>query len=178
MIQPSQLPWSSPAITVPKKNGEVRLCVDFRSINRVTLPVSYPLPRIDELLAAVSNATYLTSLGLTQGYHQVKLSPETVPKTAFTTHCGKFEYTRLPFGLCNAPSHFQHCMDQTFSDLNAKAYIDDAIIASASWEEHLSTLKAVFKRCQEKNIALKLSKCCFASASLDYLGHTVSSWDR
>ena len=96
IIRPSSSPWSSPIIAVPKKTGDVRLCVDFRAVNQLTLPDNYPLPRIDDLLATVSSAKFLTTLDLTQGYHQIEPTAETIPKTAFISHCGKFEYLRLP----------------------------------------------------------------------------------
>ena len=175
IIRHSTSPWSSPIMAVPKKNGDVRLCVDFRALNKVTAPDNYPLPRIDDLLATVSKAKYLTTLDLTKGYHQIALEPSTIPKTAFTSHCGKYEYVRLPFGLCNAPAYFQRCMDATFADISARAYIDDVIIATETWQEHSSVLSTVLHRCREKKISLKLTKCCFTSAKLDYLGHNIGS---
>ena len=175
IIRPSSSPWSSPIMAVPKKTGDVRICIDFRAINQITTPDNYPLPRIDDLLAIVSSANYLTTLDLTQGYHQIELTPSTIPKTAFIAHCGKFEYVRLPFGLCNAPAHFQRCMDATFADTPAKAYIDDVIIATDTWHEHISILSQVLSKCREKHISLKLKKCCFTSATIDYLGHTIGS---
>ena len=162
-------------MAVPKKNGDVRLCVDFQALNKVTAPDNYPLPRIDDLLATVSKAKYLTTLDLTKEYHQIALEPSTIPKTAFTSHCGKYEYVRLPFGLCNAPAYFQRCMDATFADISARAYIDDVIIATETWQEHLSILSTVLHRCREKKISLKLAKCCFTSAKLDCLGHNIGS---
>ena len=155
-----------------KKNGDIRLCVDFWALNKVTAPDNYPLPRIDDLLATVSKAKYLTTLDLTKGYHQIALEPSTIPKTAFTSHCRKYEYLRLPFGLCNAPAYFQRCMDATFADISARAYIDDIKIATEIWQEHLSVLSTVLHRCREKKISLKLAKC-FTSAKLDYLGHNI-----
>lgn len=127
------------------------------------------------MTATVSSAKFLTTLDLSQGYHQIELTAETIPKTAFTAHCGKFEYLRLPFGLCNAPAHFQRCMDATLDDIDADAYIDDISIATDTWEAHLDILKQVFTRFREKNISLKLKKCRFSSATIDYLGSTIGS---
>ena len=149
--------------------------MDFRAVNQLTLPDNYPLPRIDDLLATVSSAKFLTTLDLTQGYHQIELTTETIPKTAFISHCGKFEYLRLPFGLCNAPAHFQRCMDAILADIDADAYIDDISIATDTWQAHLDILKQVFTRFKEKNIFLKLKKCRFSSATIDYLGSTIGA---
>ena len=102
-VRPSTSPWSSPVIPVPKPDGSIRLVVDYRAVNRLTQVDRYPLPRLDELLAQVGKAKFLTTLDLSQGYHQVPLTEESVPKTAFITTFGKFEYVRLPFGLVNAP---------------------------------------------------------------------------
>jgi len=148
IIRPSTSPWSSPALTVPKKSGGVRLCVDFREVNKLILRDSYPLPLIDDLLKTVSSATYLTTLDLTQGYHQVGLDKDSIPKTAFTVHNGKYEYTRMPFGLSNAPPHFQRAMDETFSHLGVSAYLDDIVIPSNSWQEHLQLLRKVLDICK------------------------------
>jgi len=175
IIQPSTSPWASPLMAVPKKNGEVRICIDFRAVNSLTTPDPYPLPRIDDLLATVASAKYLTTLDLTKGYHQILLTPESIPKTAFTTHHGRFEYTRLPFGLSNAPAHFQKCMDQVFKDLPITAYLDDVVIATSTWKEHITLLRKVFQRCRQKKLTLKLKKCCFTSATLKYLGHVIGS---
>ena len=175
IIQPSTSPWSSPVIPVPKKDGSVRLCVDFRLVNEHTLQDTYPLPRVDDLLAQVSAKQFLTTLDLTKGYHQVPLTPETKEKTAFVCHRGKFQYTRLPFGLKNAPAHFQRQMDQILQGISAVAYIDDIILAHDMWEEHISTLEQVLKVCIQKKVSLKLEKCVFTSATLDYLGHTIGS---
>jgi len=131
IIRPSTSPWSSPVLTIPQKNGGVRLCVDFREINKLLPQDSYPLPLINDLLASVSKAKFLTTLDLTQGYHQVGLTEDSIPKTAFTVHNGKYEYLHMPFGLSGAPAHFQRCMDTTFSHLS---YLDDLVIPSDTWD--------------------------------------------
>ena len=175
IIEPSTSPWSSPVIPVPKKDGSVRLCVDFREVNEQTLQDTYPLPRVDDLLADVSSKRFLTTLDLTKGYHQVPLTPETKEKTAFVCHRGKFQYTRLPFGLKNAPAHFQRQMNQMLQGTSAVAYIDDIVLAHDTWEEHLAALEQVLTRCIEKKVSLNLEKCVFTAATLDYLGHTIGS---
>ena len=144
-------------------------------MNEQTLQDTYPLPRVDDLLAQVSAKQFLTTLDLTKGYHQVPLTPETKEKTAFVCHRGKFQYTRLPFGLKNAPAHFQRQMDQMLQGTSAVAYIDDVILAHDTWEEHISALEQVLKLCIQKKVSLKLEKCVFTSATLDYLGHTIGS---
>lgn len=123
IIRPSTSPWLSQVMVVPKKTGDVRLFVDFHGVNQVTQKDNYPLPYIDELIHSVSQATYLTSLDLTQGYHQVPLDPSSIPKTAFVVHSGKYEYTHLSFGLSGVPVHFQRAMDTAFAGLKVKAYI-------------------------------------------------------
>ena len=175
IIRPSNSPWSSPLMAIPKKTGDIRICIDFRAVNALTTPDNYPLPRTDDLLASASAASFLTTLDLTKGYHQVQLTPKSIPKTAFITFNGKYEYTRLPFWLSNAPAHFQRCMDDTFKDTDAQAYIDDVLVATNTWDEHLALLSQVLSKCRDKKLTLKLKKCCFSSATLDYLGHTIGS---
>lgn len=153
-------------MAVPKPEGAVRLCVDFRAVNQLTLPDRYPLPRIDDLIGKVSAARYLTTLDLSKGYHQIALTDETKPKTAFICHKGKYQYTRLPFGLCNAPSYFQKHMDLILADLEACAYIDDLVIAHSDWNKHISTLKQVLQRCREKNVSLKKVPFYFSKVKL------------
>ena len=175
IVRPSHSPWSSPVMAVPKQDGSVRVCVDFRAINKHTKRDRYPLPRIDELLAKVGKASFLTTLDLSKGYHQVPLTADTMPKTAFITQFGKFEYTRLPFGLVNAPAYFQRLMDQTLTNHPADAYIDDIVLADQDWNTHLANLESVLKLAREKNMSLKWKKCHFADAKLNFLGHEVGS---
>ena len=172
-VRPSKSPWSSQVIPVPKRDGSIRLVVDYRGVNKLTQGDRYSLPRLDELLAQVGKAKYLSTLDLSQGYHQVPLDEDSIPKTAFITSFGKFEYVRLPFGLVNAPAYFQRLMDEALMDDPAQPYLDDIAVVDQEWKEHLAHLEKVFKIC--RLISLKRSKCSFGNAKLDYLGHQVGS---
>ena len=176
-VRPSTSPWSSPVIyiPVPKPDGSIRLVVDYRAVNKLTPVDRYPLPRLHELLAQVGKAKFLSTLDLSQGYHQVPLDADSIPKTAFITTFGKFEYLRLPFGLVNAPAYFQRLMDQALEEDPAEPYIDDIAVADQTWEEHLTHLRKIFQICRQRRISLKKCKCRFGNGKLNYLGHQVGS---
>ena len=178
IIKPSQGPFASAIVIVRKKDGSIRLCVDYRKLNSKTVRDAYPLPRIDEALDALGKAKYFSCLDLTSGYLQVKVAEKDQPKTAFTTPMGLFEYTRMPFGLVNAPATFQRLMSTVFSDMNFESillYLDDVIVYSSTVEEHISRLSQVFQRLRQHNLKLKPSKCHFLQRSVQYLGHIVSA---
>ncbi len=145
VIEPSRSPWSSPIVMVPKPDGTLRFCNDFRRLNEVSEFDGYPMPRVDELLERLGRARFISTLDLTKGYWQVPLSETAKPKTAFSTPSGHWQYRVLPFGLHGAPATFQRMMDillrphQTY----AAAYIDDVIIHSEIWEDHLERLRRV-----------------------------------
>jgi hypothetical protein len=177
VIRPSISPWASPVVLVPKKDGTKRFCVDYRRLNGITKKDVYPLPRIDDILDTVGGCQFFTSLDLASGYWQVGLDEESSPKSAFVTHCGLYEFTRMPFGMCNAPATFQRLMEVVLADLLWKecfAYIDDILVSTRDFRGHLKTLQEVFNRIRKAGLRLKAKKCQFLKTSVSYLGHLVT----
>ena len=177
IIQPSISPWASPVVLVPKKDGKLRFCVDYRRLNAITKKDVYPLPRIDDILDTLGKTKYFSSLDLCLGYWQVELDEESRQKSAFATHQGFFEFVRMPFGLCNAPATFQRLMQVVLAGLDWDIcfdYIDDILVASETFEDHLCHLRQVFDRLRMANLRLKPKKCSFLKEEVLYLGHVVS----
>ena len=149
IIRPStKSEWASPVILVPKKNGKLRFCVDYRQVNKVTKKDNYPLPRIDEILDSLGKAQWFTSLDLASGYWQVEMREEDKSKTAFISRNGTYEFNVMPFGLCNAPGTFQRCMDTALGNIlwkYAMVYLDDVTAYSHTFEKHLQHLEEIFK---------------------------------
>ncbi len=178
IIQASKSDYASPIVLVRKKSGDLRLCVDYRSVNAKTKKDAFPLPRIEESMDALSGAKIFSVLDLQSAYNQVEVAEEDRPKTAFTTPFGLFEYLRMPFGLCNAPSTFQRLMQQAFDGdiFNILlVYLDDIIVFSKNVEDHLTRLERVFQRLQEFGLKLELRKCKFFQKEVSYLGHRISA---
>jgi hypothetical protein len=178
VIRPSRSPWGAPVVLVPKKDGSIRFCVDYRRLNKVTKIETYPLPRIDEALRAFQGATCFSVVDMQSGYWQVPLNEDSVPKTAFITHRGLFEYVVLPFGPVNAPGYFQRMMDEVVGGLkwtSVLVYIDDLIVFSPSVERHADDLRVVFDRLRSAGLTLKPKKCQLFAASVKYLGQVVSA---
>ncbi|XP_068207459.1 uncharacterized protein [Palaemon carinicauda] len=174
--EPSISPWASPCVLVEKPDGSYRLCTDFRRLNEVTVSDSYPLPRVDDLIDQVSNAVYVTKIDLLRGYYQVPLADNTKPLTAFTTPDGLYQYTVLPFGLKNAPAVFQRLMDQVISNMpGIRVYLDDIVVFSDTWLDHLSMLKDLLSRLRQACLTINLTKSDFGHAKLQYLGYVIGS---
>ena len=177
IIQESVSPWSSPVVLVKKKNGEMRFCIDFRAINKITKKDSFPMPLVADTLDALSGTQYFTTLDLKSGYWQIELDPSAREKTAFVTHNGLYEFLVMPFGLTNSGTSFQRLMGHILRGLEyrfALIYIDDIIIFSKSIEEHLTHFEEVFRRLREANVKLNPKKCSFAQQKVAYLGHVVT----
>jgi hypothetical protein len=162
-IRPSSSPWGCPAIFV-KKDQTLRMCVDYRPLNEVTIKNKYPLPRIDILFDQLTGARVFSKIDLRSGYHQIRIRPEDIPKTTFTTRYGLFEYLVMSSGLTNAPAQFTYLMNSVFMpelDKFVVVFIDDILIYSKNEEEHAHHLQIVLTRLREHQLYAKFSKCTF-----------------
>ena len=175
-IQPSKSPFGAPILFVKKKDGSMRMCVDYRALNNVTIKNAYPLPRIDELFDRLQGAQYFSKLDLRSGYHQIRIAPDDVPKTAFRTRYGHYEFLVLPFGLTNAPATFMHLMNQTFRkqlDSFVLVFLDDILIYSKTKEDHDRHIAEVMSILRKEKLYAKASKCEFYKTEVEFLGHMV-----
>ena len=176
-IRPSTSPWGAPVLFVKKKDGTLRLCIDYRELNKVTVKNKYPLPRIDDLFDQLQGSSIYSKIDLRTGYHQLRIRPSDVDKTAFRTRYGHYEYLVMPFGLTNAPAAFMDLMHRVFHDLldsTVVVFIDDILIYSRSREEHEVHLRIVLQRLREHQLFAKFSKCEFWLEEISFLGHVVS----
>ncbi|KAK8771557.1 hypothetical protein V5799_025197 [Amblyomma americanum] len=178
VIQPSTSPWASPVVLVKKKDNTLRFCVDYRKLNNVTKKDVYPLPRIDDAIDRLRDARFFSSLDLKSGYWQIEVDERDREKTAFVTPDGLYEFKVLPFGLCSAPAIFQRMMDTVLAGLKWQTclvYLDDVVIFSSSFEQHLQRLRIVLQALQSAQLTIKPEKCHFAFEELRFLGHVVSA---
>lgn len=176
VIEPSSGEWASPIVLVPKPDGSTRFCIDYRKLNERTVKDSYPLPRMDDCLDSLGNALFFSTLDCNAGYWQIPIREEDRCLTAFTCHCGTYQCTRLPFGLCNAPATFQRAIDMILTGVKwqyALVYLDDIIVFSKAADDHLRHLDQVFTLLGEAGVTLKASKCHLFSNEVEYLGHVV-----
>jgi hypothetical protein len=176
-IRTSSSPWGSPALFVKNKDGSLRMCVDYRPLNAVTIKNKYMLPRIDVLFDQLAGAKVFSKIDLRSGYHQIKIRASDVPKTAFSTRYSLYEFLVMSFGLTNAPAYFMYLMNSVFMnelDKFVVVFIDDILIYSQSKAEHAKHLRIVLQRLRDHKLYAKLSKCEFWLDSVNFLGHTIS----
>src|SRR5256886_3044175 len=176
IIRKSKSPWSSPVVFVPKKGGEIRFCIDYRKLNKVTKKDNHPLPRIDEMLDKFEGSQWFSSIDLASAYWQVEMDERDIEKTAFITSEGLYECLVMPFGLCNAPATFQRLMHEVLGNLiytKIPVYLDDIIIHSETFEQHLEDIQEVFDRLRDAKLMSKESKCEFCAPEIKFLGHIV-----
>jgi hypothetical protein len=186
ICRPSKSPWASPLHIVPKKDGQIRPCGDYRRLNAVTKPDRYPIPRLQDFTYGLSGKKIFSTLDINRAYHAIEVAPEDVEKTAVITPFGLWEFTRLPFGLRGAAQTFQRFMNVQLQDLenitsetgeksSLFCYIDDIIIASENEEVHKKHLDKIFRKFNEIGLTIKLSKCQLGQEQVDFLGYTVSA---
>eukprot|EP00253_Pinus_taeda_P017918 PITA_17918 len=176
-IRPSVSPWGAPVLFVRKKDGTLRMCIDYRQLNKLTVKNKYPLPRIDELFDQVKGATIFSKIDLRSGYHQIRIKDEDIAKTAFRTRYGHYEFVVLPFGLTNAPATFMCLMNSVFHQYLDKfvlIFIDDILIYSRNIKEHEEHLRIVLQTLREHQLYGKFSKCDFYKEQIQYLGHIIT----
>ncbi|KAA3483679.1 reverse transcriptase [Gossypium australe] len=177
-IRPSVSPWGAPVLFVKKKDGTMRMCIDYRQLNKLTIKNKYPLPRIDDLFDQLKGAAVFSKIDLRSGYHQLKVKEVDIHKTAFRTRYGHFEFVVMPFGLTNAPVAFMDMMNrvvQPYLDRFVVVFIDDILVYSKSEEEHDEHLRIVLQVLREKKLYAKFSKCEFWLREVAFLGHVVSA---
>ncbi|KAJ9566000.1 hypothetical protein OSB04_001966 [Centaurea solstitialis] len=176
-IRPSSSPWGAPVLFVKKKDGSMRMCIDYRELNKVTVKNKYPLPRIDDLFDQLQGAGCFSKIDLRSGYHQVRVKEDDVPKTAFRTRYGHYEFLVMPFGLTNAPAVFMDLMDRVcrlFLDKSVIVFIDDILVYSKDEAEHEQHLREVLNVLRDEKLYAKFSKCEFWLHEVQFLGHVVS----
>ena len=178
-IRPCVGAFGAPVIVVAHPSGKLRMCVDYRKLNKVTKTELFPLPTLEDVLSLMGGKMFFSTFDLCQGYHQVKIAPEDQDKTAMVTHLGTFAWNVVGFGLKNAPSHFMRCMDMVLTGLNWKTccvFVDDIIVFSDNFEDHLRDLSEVCRRLRKHKLSLHPDKCQLFKDQVVYLGYTISKF--
>ena len=176
-IRPSKSPYGAPVLFVDKKDGKLRMCIDYRALNKVTIKNNYPLSRIDDLFDRLAGAEFFSRIDLKSGYYQIRIANEDVEKTACCTRYGSYEFLVMPFGLCNAPSTFTTLMNTIFSeemDDFVIGYIDDILVYSKTAEEHARYLEVVLRKLKDNKLYANGEKSNFAHNEIEFLGHVMT----
>ena len=177
-IRPTISPWGAPVLFVKKKDGSLRMCIDYRKLNKVTIKNKYPVPRIDDLFDQLQGASHFSKIDLRSGYHQLRVRDSDIPKIAFRTRYGHYEFVVLSFELTNAPATFINLMNRVLKQylyLFVIVFIDDILIYCRSEEEHACNLRVVLQTLKDRQLFSKFSKYEFWLQSVVFLGHIVSS---
>jgi hypothetical protein len=177
-LRPSSSPWGAPVLFVSKKDGSMRMCIDYRSLNEVTIKNKYPLPRIDDLFDQLQGAKYFSKIDLRSGYHQLRIKEADIQKTAFVTRYEQYEFTVMSFGLTNAPAFFMNLMNKVFMeelDKFVMVFIDDILIYSKNREDHKRHLRIILGKLRAHQLYAKLSKCEFWLEKIAFLGHILTA---
>ncbi|GJT93685.1 putative reverse transcriptase domain-containing protein [Tanacetum coccineum] len=177
-IQPSTSPWGAPVLIVKKKDESFRMCIDYRELNKLTIKNRYPLPRIDDLFDQLQGSSVYSKIDLRSGYHQLRVKDEDIPKTAFRTRYGHYEFQVMPFGLTNAPAVFMDLMNhlcKPYLDKFVIVFIDDILIYSRNKEEHANHLRIILELLKKEKLYAKFSKCDFWISIVQFLRHLINS---
>ncbi|GKE76745.1 putative nucleotidyltransferase, ribonuclease H [Tanacetum coccineum] len=176
-IRPSSSPWGASVLFVKKKDGSFRICIDYRELKKLTVKNRYPLPRIKDLFDQLQGSQFFSKIDLRSGYHQLRVHEDDIPKTAFRTRYGHFEFTVMPFGLTNAPAVFMDLMNRFYRPYLDKfviVFIDDILIYSKTREEHVEHLRLVLELLKKEKLYAKFSKCEFWLREVQFLRHVIN----
>ena len=176
IITPSSSAWSSPVVIVPKRDNTIRVCIDYRQLNKTLVKDSFPLPRIDDIFATLRKSKFFTSIDLKSGYHNISVAPQDRENTAFCTRTSLYQFNVMPFGISSAPAIFQRMINRVLHGIEGKysmAYLDDILVFSKTFEDHIEHLKDVFSRLKKADLCLNKKKCHFVKKEVAYLGHPI-----
>src|SRR4051812_7680061 len=176
IIRLSTSPFGAPVLFVHKKEGTLRLCVNYRALNKITIKNRYPLPRIEKLMDRLAGAKYFSKVDFYSGYHQIRIKQEDIHKTAFRTRYGHYEFLVLPFGLTNAPATFRTLMNDIFKEYLDKfviIYLDNILVYSKTEEDHLRLLQTVLRTLRKHKLYVKAKKCKLFKTKVKYTGHYI-----